>query len=61
MMRDDRNAKARRNWLTRRNEAYDKHIGYKMIGLPWYYQIFTIVPILKHFAPNFIYSYFHKK
>ena len=61
MMRDDRNAKARRNWLARRNECHVKHIGYKMIGLPWYYQIFTIVPILKHFAPNFIYSYFHKK
>lgn len=60
-MRDDRNATARRNWLTRRNECYVKHIGYKMIGLPFYYQIFAAVPILKYFAPRFVYDYFHRK
>lgn len=60
-MRDDRNAVARRNWMTRRNEAYVKHIGYKMIGLPWRFQIFVMVPILKYFIPRWIYSLFHKK
>lgn len=60
-MRDDQNATARRNWLTRRNECYVKHIGYKMIGLPFYYQIYAIVPILKYFAPRFVYDYFHRK
>lgn len=60
-MRDDRNAVARRNWLTRRNEAYVKHIGYKMIGLPWRYQIYTLVPILKYFAPKWLYSRLHRK
>lgn len=60
-MRDDRNAVARRNWLTRRNEAYVKYIGYKMIGLPWWYQVYTIIPILKYFTPHFIYQYFHRK
>jgi glycosyltransferase EpsE len=60
-MRDDRNATARRNWLTRRNECYVKHIGYKMIGLSFYYQIFAVVPILKYFAPRFVYDYFHRK
>ena len=60
-MRDDRNAAARRNWMTRRNEAYVKHIGYRMIGLPWWYQVYTIVPIIKYCAPNFIYQHFHRK
>lgn len=60
-MRDDRNAAARRNWVTRRNEAYVKHIGYRMIGLPWWYQIYTIIPIIKYCTPHFIYQYFHRK
>lgn len=59
-MRDDRNALARRNWLTRRNEAYVKHIGYKMIGLPWWYQLFAIVPIIKYMAPMWVYRIFHR-
>lgn len=58
-MRDDRNAIARRNWLSRRNEFYVKHIGYKMIGLPWYYQIYTIVPIVKYLLPNWLYKILH--
>ena len=60
-MRDDRNAVARRNWMTRRNEAYVKHIGYKMIGLPWRFQIFSVVPLLKYLCPGFIYKYAHKR
>ena len=60
-MRDDRNAVARRNWMNRRNEAYVKHIGFKMIGLPWYNQIFVIVPIIKYMMPKFVYNYFHRK
>lgn len=60
-MRDDRNAVGRRNWITRRNEAYVKHKGYNMIGLPWWYQVHTIVPILKYFAPQWIYRYFHRR
>lgn len=60
-MRDDRNAKMRRNWKTRCNEAYVKHIGFKMIGLPWYTHFFCLRPILTHFMPSFIYNYFHKR
>ena len=60
-MRDDRNAVMRRNWQNRRNEAYVKHIGYKMIGLPLWYQIYTLVPILKYLMPTFVYNYFHRK
>lgn len=58
-MRDDRNAIARRNWINRRNEAYVKHIGYKMIGLPWWTQIYAFVPIIKFLMPDFVYNYFH--
>lgn len=60
-MRDDRSATIRRNWRTRRNETYVKHIGYRMIGLPFYYQIYAIVPVIKYFTPRFIYDYFHRK
>ena len=59
-MRDDRNALSRRNWLTRRNEAYVKHVGYKMLGLPWWYQMFAIVPIIKYMAPMWVYRIFHR-
>lgn len=60
-MRDDRNAVRRRNWLTRRNEMYVKHIGYKMIGLPVWYQIYCIVPFIKYLMPRLVYDFFHKK
>ena len=47
--------------ITRKNECYVKHIGYKLIGLPFYYQIFIIFPILKYFTPNWIYKLYHKR
>lgn len=58
-MRDDRNAVARRNWMNRRNEAYVKHIGYRMIRLPWWTQVYALVPIIKYLMPNFVYNFFH--
>lgn len=60
-MRDDHNAVNRRNWLTRRNEAYVKHIGYKMIGLPFYYQVYVLIPIIKYFLPSSLYGYLHRR
>lgn len=60
-MRDDRNAVARRNWMSRRNEAYVKHIGYKMIGLPWWTQFYSVVPVIKYMMPNLVYKFFHHK
>lgn len=39
MMRDDRNAVRRRNFMSRRNEAYVKHLACKMLNLPFYYNI----------------------
>lgn len=60
MMRDDRNAIARRTWKNRRNEAYVMRVGFKMIGLPWYYQIYACIPIIKYFIPSFFYKQLHR-
>lgn len=60
-MRDDRNAMARRTWKRRRNEAYVKYVGFKMIGLPWYKKIYCLRPILIYLMPNFVYNYFHQR
>ena len=60
-MRDDRNAFHRRTWQNRRNEAYVKHIGFKMIGMPWYAHVYCLRPIITYFMPRFIYNYFHFK
>lgn len=59
-MRDDRNATARRSLSNRLNEMYVKHIGYKMLGLPLHYQIFTIRPLLVWLLPKFVYNYLHR-
>jgi len=61
MMRDDRNAVARRTWKNRRNESYCKHYGYKMIGLPWYFQIYALEPIILYFLPTWLYVFLHKR
>lgn len=61
MMRDDRNAKNRRTWRSRLNEVYVKHIGYRMIGIPWYYQIYAIEPLIRQIIPNFLYQYLRRR
>ncbi len=60
-MRDDRNAITRRTFANRLNEVYVKHIGYKMLKLPFYYQIFAIRPLLIYLLPLPIYNYLHRK
>ena len=59
-MRDDRNAKRRRNWKNRQNEMYVMSKGFRMLNLAWYYQIFALRPLIAHVAPNWIYSLFHR-
>ena len=59
-MRDDRDAYHRRTFKNRQNEVYVRHIGYKMIHLPWYIQVFALRPILVHLAPNFLYNMYHQ-
>lgn len=59
-MRDDRNAVSRRTFKRRMNEAYVKHIGFKMIGLPLWTHIYCMVPILKACLPNWLYKKLHQ-
>ena len=61
LMRDDRNAVSRRSWMNRRNEFYVKWKGYRMIGLPWDYNIYAFEPIIIHLLPDFIYRYLHRR
>ena len=61
MMRDDRNAKGRRTWRSRLNEVYVKHIGYRMIGIPWYYQVYALEPIARQLLPDFVYQYLRRR
>lgn len=60
-MRDDRTAAIRRNWRNRKNEAYVKHVGFKMIGLPWWTHIYCLRPIIIYLMPRSIYNFFHLK
>lgn len=59
-MRDDRNAFKRRTWSNRMNECYVKNIGFKMIGIPWYYGLYTIKPIIIGLLPPFFYNFLHR-
>lgn len=60
-MRDDRNAKVRRNWQNRKNEMYVRRIGFKMLGLPWHKYIWVLRPLVAHLAPTSIYNWYHRK
>lgn len=60
-MRDDRNAIARRTW---KNYVHVHHVmrtGFKMIGLPWYYQIYSLRPIITGLLPNWLYNRLHRR
>lgn len=61
MMRDDREAFRRRTFKSRVNETYVKSIGYRMINLPFYYQVFALRPLLIAMLPDCIYRILHKK
>lgn len=58
-MRDDRNATTRRTWSNRLNEVHVKHIGFKMIGLPWWAKIYCLRPIIIYLMPIWLYNHFH--
>jgi glycosyltransferase EpsE len=60
-MRDDRNATSRRTFRKRLNVWYVMHIGFKMLKLPFYYQIFSLRPILVGMLPKRLYSYLHRR
>ena len=60
MMRDDRNAARRRNFKARKNEAYVKHLAVKMLGLPWYYHIYCLKPLILGIMPTWLYHILYK-
>ena len=60
-MRDDHNAKVRRNWMTRRNEMYAMSTGFRKLGLPWYTQVYALRPLLAYFAPTWLYNNIHRR
>ena len=61
MMRDDRNAKSRRTFSNRRNEAYMGLLYCIGFNLPWWhYPECIIVPLLKWLLPNWLYNLLHK-
>ena len=60
MMRDDRNAAKRRNFKARKNEAYVKHLAVKMLGLPFYYHLYCLEPLIKGIIPNWLFYILYK-
>lgn len=60
MMRDDRNAAKRRNFKTRKNEAYVKHLAVKMLDLPFYYNVYCLKPLILGIMPTWLYRIVYK-
>lgn len=60
-MRDDRNAIARRNWKGYLNMHYVMRTGFKMIGLPWYYQVYSLRPLMVGALPEWLYKRLHRR
>ena len=60
-MRDDRNAYARRNWISRRNEAYVKYLACKMLNLPFWYNMYCLKPIILYIMPQWLYKRLHNR
>jgi len=59
-MRDDRNAYSRRKFKYRLNEAFVQSTGFKMLGLPIYFQIYALRPILVGLLPYQLYKYLRR-
>lgn len=60
-MRDDKNAQKRRNFKNRINEMRVKKIGFKMINIPWRYNIYILRPIFLALTPPGLYKILHYK
>lgn len=59
-MRDDQNAYKRRNWISRRNEAYVKYLACREMKLPLHCYIYILKPIILYLLPNWLYNYLHR-
>lgn len=60
-MRDDREAVSRRKFKYRVNSTYTRIVGFKRLGIPFYYIPYTFIPIIVGLIPRPIYVYLHKK
>lgn len=61
MMRDDRNATARRDFVTRRNEMLHRLRICRTFKLPlWRYVESVVVPMAKWLAPTSLYDFLHR-
>lgn len=60
-MRDDRNAYSRRKFRYRINEAYVKMLVVREMGLPLWYVVYALRPVLVGLLPRGVYQYLHKK
>lgn len=61
MMRDDKNAYNRRTFKERIYAIRRTYEVHKLVGLPVIYRYKCLSPLLRAFAPRFVYNYFHKK
>ena len=62
MMRDDRNATSRRDYVTRRNEMLQRLRICRTFNLPWYRYVQSVmVPFFKWIMPTCIYEIIHRK
>lgn len=60
MMRDDRNARSRRSFKNRRNEAYVKYLVCRTFKLPFYYYLHCLRPIIVWLLPEWLYIRLHR-
>ena len=61
-MRDDRNATRRRDFVTRRNEAYMRLLICKTFKLSWWhYPESVFLPLMKWMLPASVYEFYHRK
>jgi glycosyltransferase EpsE len=60
-MRDDEDAYNRRKFKYARNEAYVRRKGYKILGLPLKYRVYSMRPIIVGLLPKPLYMKLHKK
>jgi len=60
-MRDDKNAIDRRTFKKRLNVTHVMSLGFKMLNLPFYYQIYALRPILVGLLPTWLYIYLHRR
>ncbi len=60
-MRDDKNAKKRRKFQNRLNEAYMTYLVVKTFNFPFYMYFYMLRPIIVGLLPGFLYRFLHRR